>query len=227
MHCHPLLCLWNFVGFLALSFSLGVPLFHLFVLFVAVTFGQMAFVGFYRVANIVWDGFIWRILLWTTKIVDILYSRWKCHLNNNSDNSSRKKNKTHPPNGINDATEAFWEMHTHIKLPTNFPRLDLSTHQHYCILYIANNQQTSRTLCGTKQTNKQTTPVLGALSEISPKKTVSHQTFVTLCRRYFAVCLAFIQKQHMSKPAFDYLQLCVYAQAIGQCVFRFVCGCIV
>lgn len=106
----------------------------------------------------------------------------------------------------------FELMHAH-KNPDKFSRLELWAQTH-CILYAANNQQTSQTLFGMKQTNKQTSPH-SALRDISKKRIVcSHICdFVLLFDCLFGV----YSKLHMfvaQPPVFDYSQLCVRSDSV-------------
>lgn len=129
-----------------------VPLFQLFVLFVVVTFGQMAFVSFYSCKYCL-RWFYLNFFLWTTKIVNILYSRWKCHLNNNSNN--KKKWDTHIKQ------LKHFERCTHIKMPTNFRPFGFVEHKRnaFCVMQTINkrakhfvewNWQTNKPVCGTE-----------------------------------------------------------------------------
>lgn len=71
----------------------------------------------------------------------------------------------------------------------------------HSVYYIANNQQTSQTLCGTKQTNQHS-----ALN--SPEKNGIITQFATLCC-YFAIRLTFIQNCTFPSPYLTSIRNCV------------------
>lgn len=71
----------------------------------------------------------------------------------------------------------------------------------HSVYYIANNQQTSQTLCGTKQTNQHS-----ALN--SPEKNGIITQFATLCC-HFAIRLTFIQNCTFPSPYLTSIRNCV------------------